>query len=614
MQNLFIEVTEDHFDSQIGDSNNLVFVAEIDIQGGAFTFIEQADTPLEYSADRLLYSTDSSIEFINLVEGMSIDDGGLEFKISNINTVTVDTPNSAHVMVVDGTIQSKITKQNFLKDSVNLATTIDSLGDSDFVSVLTNGTNKKITKQNLFNGFSGYTHPTYTARSINTTGAQIVDIFNSDSTGHVTNITTRTMTLGDLGYTGATNANFYVHPSFTTRNVTTSGAQVIGNIQSNSQGHINAITTRTMTLAELGYTGATDANRYTHPTYTVRNINTSAAQVLDIFASDATGHVTNITTRTMTLADLGYTGATNANNYSHPTYIPRLLDNQTGVSILSLLNVDSSGHITDLNTRELTLADLGYTGATNANNYSHPSYTSRSINTSGAQVIDLLTSDSTGHITNVTTRTMTAADIGALSTSGTAANSSQLGGVASSGWTRFNALGANTGYLHVQRSSGSLPALMVQQQAGGPIARFFNIATSGQTGSTSNQVEITNSGGIVADGNIQGHDTSDIRVKWDIKSIEDPLSAIKTFRTVEYYKQGKKEREVGLIAQDIIEQIPSVVKITKGHNLDDLLKIKQGGNELISYAFGAIKQLEERIVELESNRGIKGFFKRLRRK
>ena len=41
-------------------------------------------------------------------------------------------------------------------------------------------------------------------------------------------------------------------------------------------------------------------------------------EVIDILTVDAIGSVTNATKRTMTLAELGYTGATNANNYSFP--------------------------------------------------------------------------------------------------------------------------------------------------------------------------------------------------------------------------------------------------------------------------------------------------------
>ena len=57
-----------------------------------------------------------------------------------------------------------------------------------------------------------YTHPAYTPRSINTSGATVLDTFTSDAIGSVTSIGTRTLTLADLGYTGATNANLYVLP------------------------------------------------------------------------------------------------------------------------------------------------------------------------------------------------------------------------------------------------------------------------------------------------------------------------------------------------------------------------------------------------------------------
>jgi len=58
---------------------------------------------------------------------------------------------------------------------------------------------------------------------------------------------------------------------------------------------------------------------YTHPAYTTRSITATGAQVLSTFTSDAIGSVTGITVRTLTLANLGYTGATDANNYVHPT-------------------------------------------------------------------------------------------------------------------------------------------------------------------------------------------------------------------------------------------------------------------------------------------------------
>lgn len=71
--------------------------------------------------------------------------------------------------------------------------------------------------------------------------------------------------------------------------------------------------------------------------------------------------------------------ATSANNYSHPTHPGDDFSVDTGAltgaTVVSDIDInvttDSSGHVTDANgsvsTRTLTLANLGYTGATNAN-------------------------------------------------------------------------------------------------------------------------------------------------------------------------------------------------------------------------------------------------------
>lgn len=44
--------------------------------------------------------------------------------------------------------------------------------------------------------------------------------------------------------------------------------------------------------------------------------------------------------------------------------------------------------------------------ATSANNYSHPAYTTRSIDTDGVEVVDTFTSDGTGHVTSVSKRSL----------------------------------------------------------------------------------------------------------------------------------------------------------------------------------------------------------------
>lgn len=137
---------------------------------------------------------------------------------------------------------------------------------------------------------------------------------------------------------------------------------------------------------------AASANNYTHPTHDGDDISidtgalTGAVVISDLdfnVTTDTSGHVTDangtVSTRTLTLADLGYTGATDANNYSHPTFNGDDFSVDTGaltgavvVSDIDInVTTDTNGHVTDANgsvaTRTLTLGDLGYTGATNAN-------------------------------------------------------------------------------------------------------------------------------------------------------------------------------------------------------------------------------------------------------
>ena len=89
-------------------------------------------------------------------------------------------------------------------------------------------------------------------------------------------------------------------------------------------------------------------------------------------------------------ANLSITGGVlaAASSYSHPTHPGDDLSVDTtaltGATVVSDIDInvttDTLGHVTDANgtvsTRELSLGDLGYTGATNANNYSLPTATS----------------------------------------------------------------------------------------------------------------------------------------------------------------------------------------------------------------------------------------------
>lgn len=102
------------------------------------------------------------------------------------------------------------------------------------------------------------------------------------------------------------------------------------------------------------------SNIYDHPTYAALNPNLSGARVLATIESDAEGHLVSATTRTLTLADLGYTGATNANNYIHPTFTGNDLGVPlTGSEVISDVNVNNQGHVTGFAKRAITPADIG---------------------------------------------------------------------------------------------------------------------------------------------------------------------------------------------------------------------------------------------------------------
>jgi hypothetical protein len=102
-----------------------------------------------------------------------------------------------------------------------------------------------------------------------------------------------------------------------------------------------------------------DGGSYTHPSYSALAPDMTGANVLATFSVDAQGHVDAATTRVLTLADLGYTGDTDANNYVHPSDGVDLGAALTGATVISDVEVNAAGHVTGFATRALTAADIG---------------------------------------------------------------------------------------------------------------------------------------------------------------------------------------------------------------------------------------------------------------
>ena len=211
---------------------------------------------------------DNAINSEHYADG-SIDNAHIADNAINSEHYADGSIDRAHLSanIIDGT------KLDY--DSVNSQHYVDNSIDALHLNVSGNGTTSQYLRSDGdgtmtwatptdTNTDTVYTHPGYSSTNINTSGATIVDVITTNSTGHVTALGTRTLTLANLGYTGSATANNYTHPGYATTNINTSGATIVDSITTNSTGHITAMGTRTLTLANLGYTGATNANNITN--------------------------------------------------------------------------------------------------------------------------------------------------------------------------------------------------------------------------------------------------------------------------------------------------------------------------------------------------------------
>ena len=140
---------------------------------------------------------------------------------------------------------------------------------------------------------------------------------------------------------------------------------------------------------------STEYNNYTHPTHTARTIDldaTGASVISTIdFTSNTLGHVTSAsaTTRTLTLGNLGYTGATDADNYGSWTIQDGDTTSYT-VTSGDTLQIASGGGITSNFTADDVLT------------ISHNDTSSQSsVNNSGVTAIQDVTLDTYGHVTGL---------------------------------------------------------------------------------------------------------------------------------------------------------------------------------------------------------------------
>lgn len=140
-----------------------------------------------------------------------------------------------------------------------------------------------------------YVHPAYTAANVSTTGANVISSVAYDAIGSIANITTRDITLSDLGYTGATNANYITATSqiindsgfiTSSASITGSAATVTGATQSaiTSVGSLTSLAViGNSTLGNLLVNGSLTVNG------TTTTLNTATLDVTDLNITVAKG-------------------------------------------------------------------------------------------------------------------------------------------------------------------------------------------------------------------------------------------------------------------------------------------------------------------------------------
>ena len=114
------------------------------------------------------------------------------------------------------------------------------------------------------------------------------------------------------------------------------------------------------------------------------------------------------------------------------------------------------------------------------------------------------------------------------------------------------------------------------------------------------------SGNLVVQQNITAYGSpSDIKLKENIKVIDNPLDKVKQLKGITYDLKSDGNRLTGLIAQDLEKVLPEAVYTTKtianekeGEVAEEHLAIRYGNT--VGLLVEAIKELEARVKELEN--------------
>ena len=426
--------------------------------------------------------------------------------------------------------------------------------------------------------------------SAGTYGSQfVVPRIVVDARGHITGVTSQAaITLSALGYTGSSTADNY--GSFNIATNDTGGTSAIGSGETltiSGGTYISAI--RSGDTVILSHE---DVSSFT-------SVTTTGAFIIDSISSDNMGHITNATTRQLTLGNLGYTGATNADNYSSWSF-------------------DTSSNGTN---ESVTSGDVVRFNAGNHMQVSHSGDTVTFTNVSPNVTTDLSMrqSGTFGNIVTVLSSDGTDAQIGLATTTYAGVMSYQdkqkLDGIASGATANtgdITAVTASTG-LSGGGTSGSVSLAVEQDQRssiryiGYGTSDYINFGNQNSMGiyfDGLKDFDFIDGGTFHANGNVIAYSTSissDEKLKENIQVVDGALEIVSQLNGVTFdWKKGGKQ-SAGLIAQNVEKVFPRAVEEVEELNSEDTYKTVDY-NQIIGLLVESVKELKAEIEELKKHK------------
>ena len=332
----------------------------------------------------------------------------------------------------------------------------------------------------------------------------------------------------------------------------------------------------------------------------------AAGSNVTITTNASTDTVTIAATDTNTTYSAGSGLSLSGTTFSHSDTSSQASSNNSGRTYIQDITLDTYGHVTGIATatETVTNTDTTYSAGSglslSGTTFSHSDTSSQaSVNNSGNTVIQDITLDTYGHITGITSATI----------SGSSANDATItlsAGTNLSGGGNFTTnQSSNETITFNLDASPSVTDLYVADQIihTGDTNTYTQFHANDQwrvvTAGTE-RLEV-NSSTIISAEPIQApyfEATSDINLKENIVQVEDAISKVQKLSGYTYNFIDEPEiAKAGLIAQEVQEVLPEAVR------LDDSDNLRLDYNGTIALLVEAIKDQQEQISELKAQVG-----------